>query len=91
MMKTKPSINSVTESESLKQSVQAKPNRQVQLCKLLRRKSGATIEQLEKAFGWQAHTARAAISRLRKSGMSVEKNKGMDGTIYRIVASGSDQ
>lgn len=41
------------------------------LVKLISRKSGATIEQIEKATSWQPHTVRAAISRLRKRGMTV--------------------
>ena len=45
-----------------------KPTRREQLTKLLNRKSGASITQIQKAFGWQPHTARAAISTLRKEG-----------------------
>ncbi|MEM6408881.1 MAG: DUF3489 domain-containing protein, partial [Pseudomonadota bacterium] len=48
-----------------------KPNngtRRDQLIRLLGRKSGASIAQIQKAFGWQPHTVRAAISTLRKSG-----------------------
>ena len=37
--------------------------RQQQLTKLLRRKSGASVAQMQKAFGWQPHTARAAAPR----------------------------
>ena len=34
------------------------------LRRLLSRRSGASVAQLQKQFGWQPHTVRAAISRL---------------------------
>ena len=55
--------------------------------KLISRKSGATIEQIEKATNWQPHTIRAAISRLRKRDMTVlltEAPKG--GKAYKATA-----
>jgi len=36
-------------------AIKAKPKRQEQLAKLLSCKSGATIAQIHKAFGWQPH------------------------------------
>ncbi|WP_170335485.1 DUF3489 domain-containing protein [Ruegeria arenilitoris] len=59
--------------------------RQQQLQKLLSRKSGATIAQIQKAFGWQPHSARAAISMMRKAGHTVERSGSDEGTVYRIV------
>ncbi|MEM9128433.1 MAG: DUF3489 domain-containing protein [Pseudomonadota bacterium] len=59
--------------------------RQQQLQKLLSRKSGATIAQVQKAFGWQPHSARAAISMMRKAGHTVERSGSDKGTVYRIV------
>ncbi|WP_299985777.1 DUF3489 domain-containing protein [uncultured Ruegeria sp.] len=61
--------------------------RQQQLQKLLSRKTGATIAQIQKAFGWQPHSARAAISMLRKAGHTVERSGSGKGTLYRIVKS----
>ena len=66
--------------------VRARPAREGQLTKLLSRKTGATIPQMEKAFGWQPHTARAAISKLRKAGFPVERSDTDKGAVYRIVA-----
>ena len=63
----------------------ANPTRQQQLAKLLGRKSGATIAQLQKAFGWKPHTARAAISTLRKAGFAVERADTEKGAVYRVV------
>jgi len=64
----------------------ANPTRQQQLAKLLGRKSGATIAQMQKTFGWKPHTARAAISTLRKAGFPVERADTDKGAVYRIVA-----
>ena len=63
----------------------AKSSRPAQLRKLLTRKSGATIGQMQLAFGWQPHTARAAISGLRKRGEIIERREASKGSVYRIV------
>lgn len=57
-----------------------------QLVNLLKRKSGATIAELQDKFGWQPHTARAAISGLRKAGEPIERSIGDSGSVYRITA-----
>ncbi|WP_217350600.1 DUF3489 domain-containing protein [Ruegeria sp. HKCCD7255] len=59
--------------------------RQQQLHKLLSRKCGATIAQIQSVFGWQPHSARAAISMMRKAGHTVERSGSDKGTVYRIV------
>ena len=67
----------------------AKPNvptRQSQLVKLLSRKSGVTIAQLQKTFGWQPHSARAAISAQRKAGSAITRTNSENGSVYRIVS-----
>lgn len=40
--------------------VAKKPTRQAQLRKLLTRKSRASIAHIQKAFGWQPHTAQTS-------------------------------
>ncbi|MCL6286139.1 DUF3489 domain-containing protein, partial [Ruegeria sp. 2012CJ41-6] len=62
-----------------------KLTRQQQLQKLLSRKAGATIAQMQNTFGWQPHSARAAISMMRKAGHTVERSGSDKGTVYRIV------
>ncbi|HLO79244.1 MAG TPA: DUF3489 domain-containing protein [Magnetospirillum sp.] len=61
------------------------------LIRLLKRKRGATLGELVKATGWQAHSVRGAISgTLRKKlGLTV-LHQPMDGRgrIYRLVAEG---
>lgn len=62
-----------------------KRTRRDQLAKMLGRKSGASIAQIQKAFGWQPHTVRAAISTLRKSGALIERTMTEKGSVYRIA------
>lgn len=54
--------------------VAAKPApRTSQLCALLSSETGANLHEICVAFGWQTHSARAALSGLRKSGTAVER------------------
>jgi hypothetical protein len=57
-----------------------------QLRRRLEREGGASLKDLERAFGWQPHTLRAAISGLRKAGHDVQRENGDNGAIYRIAA-----
>ena len=67
-------------------AVRTKLTRKAQLSKLLSRKSGVSIVQIQKAFGWQLHTARAALSTLRKAGTAIERSDTDKGSVYRIVS-----
>ena len=60
------------------------------LRKLLSRRNGATVTQIQKKLGWQPHTVRAAISRLRSSGLSIDLDRSGKAARYRVV-SGQDQ
>jgi hypothetical protein len=40
---------------------------------MLRRPNGATIDALCRATGWQKHSARAALSVLRRTGAKIER------------------
>ncbi len=54
---------------------------------LLERPEGASIDDLTVATGWQAHSVRAALTGLRKRGLSVARGKHQSGaTVYRIAA-----
>jgi hypothetical protein len=66
-------------------------SKQAFIIKLLSRKSGATLEALVAATGWLPHTARAALTGLRKRGYTVllERQEGKP-SLYRI-ASGQDR
>lgn len=64
------------------------PTKKAKLQRLLARPKGATLAQLGKDLGWQPHTVRAEISRLRKRGTEVHLDKGGKTPTYRIVPAG---
>jgi len=78
-------VNKPKDSKPLQYTRKVHSSRPEQLRKLLRRKSGASIAELQEIFGWQPHTARAAISGLRKAGEAIERRSCGNGSIYRIV------
>lgn len=56
------------------------------ILKHLRHKNGTTIAVLEKATGWQPHSVRAALTRLRKKGNIIDRDKNAKGiTVYKIA------
>ena len=54
---------------------------------LLRRKEGATLEQMMKATDWQSHSVRGAMSGAlkKKRGLNVTSSKEGSVRVYRIV------
>lgn len=67
-------------------SVRPEKNTKIALVRtLLGRDEGATLAELVKATGWLPHTARAALTGLKKKGTVLEKSKRGDVTCYRIV------
>ncbi len=83
--------NAVAQSSARTTKSAKKLTRQKQLHKMLTRKSGVTIAQLQETFGWQPHTARAAISAQRKTGCVVDRTESDKGSVYRIVEAQSTQ
>jgi len=64
-------------------------SKQAQIISLMRRKNGATLDDMVEATGWLPHTTRAALTGLRKKGYSIEKAKSPKGkTTYRITSGG---
>ncbi len=62
--------------------------KQALMIDLLKRKKGATIEEIVEATGWQAHSVRGAISGAlkKKLGLAVTSEKvKARGRVYRIV------
>lgn len=55
------------------------------LVELLRREGGATLDVLADALGWQPHTVRAALTRLRQDGVTIDRLPGEGGTAYRAT------
>lgn len=54
---------------------------------LLERNEGATLDELVTATGWLMHTARAALTGLKKRGYAIERIKRDDVSVYRVEAS----
>ena len=52
---------------------------------LLMRRSGATVSQIGKATGWQAHSIRAALTRMRQQGVEIEREKVKGASRYRVA------
>lgn len=50
---------------------------------------GATLDDLTKATGWQPHTVRAALTRLRKRGLDAKLMTVDDRKVYRIAEAGA--
>lgn len=56
------------------------------LRKLMSRPNGVTVAQIQKRLVWQPHTIRAAISRLRSSGLPISLDRSGRATRYRVVS-----
>jgi hypothetical protein len=54
------------------------------LLELISREEGATLEELTSATAWQPHTARAAVTGLRKRGHEIQCER-MDGITSSLV------
>jgi len=52
---------------------------------LLTSEKGATIEELAKQTGWQAHTVRGHLSILKKAGAEIISERVDGGRYYRII------
>ena len=63
-------------------------SKQARLIAMLKRKEGASIEEIVEAFGWQPHTVRGAIAGAlkRKLGLTVTSEKVDGRRVYRIEA-----
>jgi len=54
------------------------------LVDLLRKGTGASLDDMIEATGWQAHTVRAAMTGLRKRGYQVERHVEGSVTIWSL-------
>ena len=61
-------------------------SKQALLCDLLGRDGGASLDEITAATQWLAHTARAALTGLRKRGHTINKAKVDGVTRYSIEA-----
>jgi len=72
--------------------VTQKPRRQTKAALLRARLSepgGVSLAALIEATGWQAHTLRAAMSGLRKEGLTLTRRREGEDTIYAIEHGGT--
>ena len=62
------------------------PTKAAIVLKLLARKRGATLTEITDATGWQAHSARAHLTRLRQAGKTLERVERPTGpAAYRLM------
>ena len=59
-------------------------SKQERLLSAVGSRSGASLKELEEITGWQAHSIRAALSRLRQRGHLVERTQTKTGARYRL-------
>ena len=67
----------------------AKQTKTAKIQAMLRRPTGASLEAICKATGWQTHSARAALSTMRKGGATLERRlpeKPVAPATYHLVA-----
>ncbi len=63
----------------------ARTTKTATILKLLKRRQGATIAQLQKPTGWQPHSVRASLTDLRKNGYDITRTQNDAGvSVYRI-------
>ncbi len=89
---TRKSAAAATPKNKKSQTAVRQGTKQALLIDLLKRKKGATIEEIVEATGWQPHSVRGAISGTlkKKLGLMVSSEKPDDGPRrYRIVAAKS--
>ncbi len=73
--------------------IEARVTKQTQLIRMLRAPTGVSVARICSKLGWQAHTTRAALSRLRQAGFLIVRERPSNDkpARYRIVSpSGSD-
>ena len=63
----------------------------VRVIALLKRETGATIDEIIAETGWLPHTSRAALTGLRKRGFAIERRERLAGPrAYVVIASQQD-
>jgi hypothetical protein len=62
-------------------------SKQEKVIALLRRPQGATLDELQQATNWQAHSVRGALAGTlkKKLGLAIEAAKEERGRVYRIA------
>jgi hypothetical protein len=55
---------------------------------MLQTGTGASLDEMTEATGWQAHTVRAAMTGFRKRGFTVERHVEGNTTVWSVQAAG---
>ncbi|MBK6296946.1 MAG: DUF3489 domain-containing protein [Sphingomonadales bacterium] len=74
-----------TTSESVDPKVPVPQTKRAMVVALLSRPHGASLAEIVTATGWLAHTARAALSGLKKQGHALASDKADGVRRYRIT------
>lgn len=83
---SKRSKSTANSSASATESAPRAGSKQALMIGMLSRNKGATLEALIEATGWLPHTARAALTGLRKRGLAIERTRAEgEPSVYRIV------
>lgn len=75
-------------STAQSQSSPTPQTRTAQVLALLARSGGVTMDELVAATSWQPHTARAALTGLRKKGHAITREKVDGVSRYRLEEAG---
>ena len=74
-----------TKTKRIRKPTNARRTKAGTILDMLQRPTGASINQLTKATGWQPHSVRAGLTGLRKKGREVARTKDDQGiTRYGI-------
>lgn len=76
-----------TTTASQENTVKPRETKIAKVIALLKRKDGATLDEIIGATGWLPHTTRAALTGLKKKGHTIERDKRGDAACYRITMS----
>lgn len=78
----------MTKTKSAKAPTMPRASKAEQLKMLVSSPSGITVEDLSAKLGWLPHTTRAALTRMRQTGITLEKLDPAEGSRqcrYRIA------
>ena len=74
-------------SDPLPETTPGSASKLDQVLAAVRARSGASVSELVELTGWQPHSVRAALTRLRQRGHRLELTQTSTGTRYRLVRS----
>jgi hypothetical protein len=86
-IKKKITAKTTTEAPDAQAGVPSRPGGKLgNIVERLETTEGATLTELTDLTGWQPHTVRAALTRLRQRGFSIGLEERGDRKAYRITA-----